>query len=149
MDSKETFKKPKAKAKRKLTEKQLEALARGRQKRAEKLKAKLDKKADKDMVKEIKTQGKEKRVKIKEQQKIKKELNETREKKDDWRIPFKKRFDNIKNDTLDKIDDMKTFKSVKKYFGNIDLKKYNTAEDLKQKMRNDMTKINTLVNSKK
>ena len=115
----------------------------------EQLRNKVNKKADKEMVKEIKEQNIVKKTKLKEQKKIKEKINnednvkqeEERLKNAEWKL-FKSRFNEMKYETLDKIDDKTTFKNVKRYFNLIDLKKYDNIEDVKNKIQGDLTKFN-------
>jgi len=159
----EIFVKPKTeekkKPKRKLTEKQLQALARGREKRKQKLLEKQNKQAEKDMVKEIKEGRKGKKQQLKEQKQVKLQVAEMKEdhKKElavhdknsaEFKL-FKSRFNEMKYETLDKIEDKATFRHVKKYFANIKLNQYEDIDAVKEKMKNDITKLNTFVNKTK
>ena len=159
----EIFVKPKTeekkKPKRKLTEKQLQALARGREKRKQKLLEKQNKQAEKDMVKEIKEGRKSKKQQLKEQKQVKLQVAEMKEdhKKEtavhdknsaEFKL-FKGKFNEMKYETLDKIEDKATFRHVKKYFANIKLNQYEDIEAVKEKMINDITKLNTFVNKTK
>jgi len=148
--------KPK-KPKRKLTEKQLEALKRGREKRALKLKEKNNKLAEKQMVKDEKVNRKNKKVLIKEQEKVAKtlehraeaELNEKHKeetKKNADFLLFKSNFNKMKYETLDKIEDKETFRFMRKYLNQINVKDYSSIEEIKTKMTNDLTRLNTLHN---
>lgn len=146
------------KPKRKLTEKQLQALKKGREKRAQKLaekkaQAKHLKEGEKQMVKENKEQLKEKRFKKKQQEKVKAKLEENHkiqlEKGDEeYRkkartdyLKFKARFNELKYETLDKIEDKKQFHNVKRYFAKIKLDDYQSEADLKSKVYGDLVKI--------
>ncbi len=159
----EIFVKPKneekKKPKRKLTEKQPQALARGREKRKQKLLEKQNKQAEKDMVKEIKQGRKSKKEQLKEQKQVKLQVAEMKEdhKKElalhdkntaEFKL-FKGKFNEMKYETLDKIEDKATFRHVKKYFAGIKLKDYKDIEDVREKMKNDITQLNTFVNKTK
>ena len=146
--------KPK-KPKRKLTEKQLEALKRGREKRALKLKEKQDKLADKQMVKDEKNNRKNKKVLMKEQEKVKTQLEQNKILTEQEELAknknaelqlFKSNFNKYKYETLDKIDDKDTYRTMRKYFNSINVKDYESMNEIKNKILGDITKLNTLQN---
>jgi len=146
--------KPK-KPKRKLTEKQLEALKRGREKRALKLKEKQDKLAEKQMVKDEKFNRQQKKALIKEQEKVSKVLDHraSKEEEEEKRknaefLLFKSNFNKMKYETLDKIDDKDTYRTMRKYLNTINVKDYSSIEEIKSKMMGDITKLNTFQNKK-
>lgn len=155
----EVFKKPveekPKKPKRKLTEKQLEALKRGREKRAQKLKEKQNKLAEKQMVKDEKTNRKNKKQLLKQQEKVTEKLAQ-RDSEEEQKLKkenadfllFKSNFNKYKYDTLDKIDDKETYRFMRKYFNKINVKDYSSIEEIKSKLQNDLTYINTQVNKK-
>jgi len=155
----EVFKKPSEdkpkKPKRKLTEKQLEALRKGREKRAQKLAEKQNKLAEKQMVKDDKNNRKNKKQLLKEQEKVTQKINE-RENEEEQKLKkenadfllFKSNFNRYKYETLDKIDDKETFRFMRKYFNKINVKDYSSIEEIKNKLQNDLTYINTQVNKK-
>lgn len=54
----------------------------------------------------------------------------------------------MKYETLDKIDDKDTYKTMRKYLNTINVKDYSSIEEIKSKMMNDITKLNTYQNKK-
>jgi len=143
------------KHKRKLTEKQFEALKRGREKRALKLKEKQDKLADKQMVKDEKNNRKNKKVLMKEQEKVKTQLEQNKILTEQEELAknknaelqlFKSNFNKYKYETLDKIDDKDTYRTMRKYFNSINVKDYESMNEIKNKILGDITKLNTLQN---
>lgn len=147
------------KKKRKLTEKQLQALQKGRAKMEEKRKLKLTKDAEKMMVKEDKKQLTEMRTKLKQQEKIVDKVNKNNNNNDDFTDQgihnsdnfknFKIKFNDMKNDLLDKIEDKEQFKTIKKYFNNYNLTNFKTVDEVKNKMRNDLINFDNIIKNNK
>jgi hypothetical protein len=127
------------KKKRVLSEKQLAALARGREKRQQKLKEKMEKSADKEMVKQDKDNRKQKKVLIKEQTQVQHQLrlNEENTEIND----FKNKINNVKNSVLNNIEDPKVWKTMKKYFDNIKIQNKQDIAKLKSKLESDLNSI--------
>lgn len=135
------------KKKRVLTDKQKEALARGREKRAERIRNKLNKQAEKDMVKEQKEQRKTKKALIKEQEEVREKQSKNEEEK--YLNNFREKISTVKNQVLDKIDDPKVWKSMKTYFNNVKIEKREDVDLLKDKLLKDLNQIKNKSNNNK
>lgn len=150
MNEHEIFKTDKpAKKKRVLSEKQKEALRKGREKRQAKLKAKLEKEAEKDHKQQTKESRKNKKVLIKEQEKVKKQQQKNDEVNKQEQInEFKQKFKTAKMDLLEQIDDPATFKTVRKYVNSFKIDNNDSVEQIKKQITADLTKINNYINNK-
>lgn len=135
------------KKKRVLTDKQKEALQRGREKRAERIRNKLNKQAEKDMVKEQKEQRKTKKALIKEQEEVREKQSKNEEEK--YLNNFREKISTVKNQVLDKIDDPKVWKSMKTYFNNVKIEKREDVDLLKDKLLKDLNQIKNKSNNNK
>jgi len=131
------------KPKRKLSEKQLQALEAGRIKREQK---KMEK-AQIEGVKEMKTnktiQHKKQKDLLQEQEKIKKMLYTEEEEQPQQTEPFKfdkNKFTSFVVDTLSNIDDPVKFKATKNYFKKIESMK--NFDEIKLTLENDYKTIN-------
>lgn len=125
--------------KRVLSEKQKEALKRGREKRQQKLKEKLNKQAEKDMVKQDKQNRKNKKVLVKEQEKVVEKLEKNKE--ENAIRDFKIKMEEVKNNVLCNVDDNTTFKNLRTYFNSIKINNLDDINNLKTKLLKDIETI--------
>jgi Cft2 family RNA processing exonuclease len=137
-------KQPKKK-KRVLSEKQLDALRRGREKAMAKRMEKLNKKAEKDMVKQDNKNLKQQRVLMKEQEKVREKLEKNKEENEIKE--FKIKIENVKNNILSNIDDNNTFKTLRKYFNSIEINNKMDIDNLKNKLLKDIETIKNKTNN--
>jgi len=137
-------KKPKKK-KRVLSEKQLDALRRGREKAMVKRMEKLNKQAEKDMVNQDKEGRKQKKILMKEQEIVREKLEKNKE--DNEIKEFKLKIKNVQNNILSNIDDNQTFKTMMKYFNSIKINNKMDIENLKNKLLKDIETIKNKSNN--
>ena len=121
-DESEIFQKPKEK--RKLTQKQLDALARGRAKQAEKRKLALEKqdKKEKNEIDGVKKEKKkEKKVRMKEQEILERvKVRESEKKKEEKRNKALEEWDTIRCQALEKCTTYDNFKHVESILDEVD-----------------------------
>jgi len=145
LDSQEP-EKPKKK-KRVLSQKQLDALAKGRERRKQKLLEKQNHGASKEMIKQDKDNRKKKKELQKEQKKVRitldnvKLLNQEEERKNELDL-FKNKFNKLKNDLLDKTEDPKFFKGLRTFFKKYNVNEFQSIEEVKEKIKKDMEEYN-------
>lgn len=127
------------KKKRVLSEKQLEALRKGREKREAKRLAKINKEGEKVMIKEQKEQAKDKKVQLKEQAIIKDKIT-----KNEWES-FKVDFIDKFKERINKCENPNVQKHLTKYMESYDMNKFKTIQDVKNKFSGDIIKLNDLM----
>jgi hypothetical protein len=136
------------KPKKKLSEKQLQALEAGRLKRDEKKKQKLEIDGYKEQKQNKTIQHKVQKDLLQEQEKIKNKMIDTQQKQEQPpQTQEPKTMDELKLklksymvDTLSKIDDPAKFKATKQYLDNI--YQLSTMNDIKTKLETDYKTIN-------
>lgn len=143
------------KSKRKLTEKQMENLAKGRQKMAEKRALKLSKEAAKMSIEDKKTnlamkkeavkqQERVEKVKTKEQQAQQKQMDEKKSKVD----LMKKKVSEIKHKYLDKAETPYQYKTFKKVFESMPETHYEDETKIKEYLISHYNSIETAKKNK-
>ena len=99
------------------------------------------------MVKQDKQNRKNKKVLVKEQEKVRGKIEKNKE--ENTITDFKIKMEEVKNNVLNNVDDNNTFKNLRTYFNSIKIDNIDDINNLKTKLLKDIETIkNKSVNNK-